>query len=93
MEMKEATVEKAIKSYNRYRSPLATANLIEFKGNRFKVRFEGNFCYSCGFDEYFVDLVYELEDEGLKTRLSEFHPENNDRFIAEYEIVGPDDSE
>lgn len=87
MSMSEEILEKAVKTYNKYRSSIATAKLLEVSGDRFKVQFEGNFRRSCCMDEYFVDLVYELKTEGLETELLEFHPGGDEKFVAEFKIV------
>jgi len=70
--MKEEALKKSIKRYNKYRSPRATAELKEMNDEGFKVQFEGSFDESCCMDEYFFDLVYELKDEGVKSKLLDF---------------------
>jgi hypothetical protein len=64
-------IEKAIKNYNKYRSPEANAQLISTDGeDAFTVSFTGTFCSSCGLYDYFEDLLYELLDEaGIKTKI------------------------
>ncbi len=85
--MNKQTLKKAIETYNKYRSPLVRAELLELRNDRFKVRFEGYFCYSCGVDEYFVDLIYELKSKGSDVELLEFNRECEENFIAEYKFV------
>lgn len=55
----------AIETYNEYRSPMATAALAERGGDWFRVRFEGPFCTTCCRDDYFEDLIYELDEPGV----------------------------
>jgi hypothetical protein len=55
-------VLKTIKIYNRYRSPEATAKLVQIKKDNFTVEFSGSFCQSCGVNDYFEDFIHELED-------------------------------
>ncbi|UCC59095.1 MAG: hypothetical protein JSW14_04160 [Candidatus Bathyarchaeum sp.] len=55
-------VLRAIEVYNRYRSPEATAKLVEMEKDGFVIVFEGAFCRSCGVRDYFEDFIYELED-------------------------------
>ncbi|MEM1574865.1 MAG: hypothetical protein QXF09_01770 [Nitrososphaerota archaeon] len=62
-------IEKIIEEYNKYRVPEAEARLISFDKKYLKVEFKGNFCYSCGFYDYFDDLKILLEEEGLKTKI------------------------
>lgn len=86
MKMRDGTLKKALETYNRYRSPLVTAKLLETGDDEFKVQFEGTFCRSCGMDEYFVDLVYELRSEGLEAELLGFHQIGTEKFVAKYKI-------
>lgn len=65
-------IEGAIGTYNKYRSPEATAELLNIQkdGERFDVSFKGTFCRTCGFYDYFEDLVYEILDEAeIQTRI------------------------
>ncbi len=54
-------VLRTIEIYNRYRSPEATAKLLKLEKDSFTVEFEGSFCQSCGVQDYFEDLIHELE--------------------------------
>ena len=64
-------IEKAIKEYNKYRSPEATARLISINKESFKIEFTGTFCRTCGFYDYFDDLKISLEEIGLKNKIAE----------------------
>ena len=66
---KEGVVKKSIEEFNKYRSPEAHATLVKIDEKGFVVRFEGSFCYTCGFYEYFEDLRIIAEERGLKTRI------------------------
>ncbi len=55
-------VLRAIKVYNRYRSPEATAKLVGIKKDGFIIEFKGPFCQSCGLNDYFEDFIHELDD-------------------------------
>jgi hypothetical protein len=57
-------VLRAIEAYNRYRSPEATAKLVGIKKDGFIIEFKGPFCQSCGVNDYFEDLIHELEGIG-----------------------------
>ncbi len=87
--MKIEIIEEALESYNKYRGSLVTAELISVEDNTFKVRFEGNFCSYCGMDEYFVDLIYEMEAKGVESKLLEVRPDSDSGFLAEYEVLDP----
>lgn len=55
-----SVLTQAIETYNEYRSPMATATLVESTDAYFVVRFEGPFCRMCCDYDYFEDLLYEL---------------------------------
>ncbi|MBS3782310.1 MAG: hypothetical protein KGY68_06865 [Candidatus Thermoplasmatota archaeon] len=82
--MKRDVLEDAIESHNEYKSAIAEAELVDFNEDGFKVKFEGNFCLSCCMDEYFIDLIYKLEELGLEVDFVDFHQVGEKAFIAEY---------
>ncbi|MEM5820746.1 MAG: hypothetical protein QXP34_00280 [Candidatus Aenigmatarchaeota archaeon] len=86
-------IKEAIEKYNRYRSPEATAKIVEINqlGDKIEadIKFEGIFCETCGVNEYIYDLEYILKDFGLNAKVKEINePEINEdyriaRFIVE----------
>jgi hypothetical protein len=66
----ESIVDQAIKEYNKYRVPEVKASLLEFRGDLLRVSFEGSYCLTCGFYDYFDDFKITLEDLGLKTDIT-----------------------
>lgn len=60
-----AVFERAIGTYNEYRSPMATATLLAHNDDRIVVRFAGPFCRMCCDYDYLEDLIYELEELGV----------------------------
>jgi superoxide reductase len=83
-------IEGAIRTYNRYRSPEVTAELqdIQDNGEKFVVSFRGTFCRTCGFYDYFEDLVYEILDETeIQTRILKVKEEwDTEGFTVTYLI-------
>ncbi len=79
-------VEKGITEYNRYRSPEAVARLKKASDNMFVVEFRGTYCHTCGFYDYFEDLIYILDDLGLKTRISKII-EEVDGAEVEFRVI------
>jgi len=81
-------VLRAIEVYNRYRSPEATAKLVEVEKDGFIIEFEGTFCQSCGAQDYFEDFIYELETINKKFRveLAETKPTGPQSFRVRYRI-------
>ncbi len=64
-------IGKAVEEYNKYRSPEATARLVSWSEGSFVIKFTGPFCNTCGFYDYFDDLIILLEDLRLKSRIVE----------------------
>lgn len=84
-----SVLEEAVEAYNDYRSPMARAEPLDTDGDEFTVRFEGPFCTtSCCRDDYFEDLVYELDELGVdRARLSvtEIRQVDREAFEVTYE--------
>jgi hypothetical protein len=61
----KAKIEGAIRTYNKYRNPEVAAELISIEkdNTKFTVLFKGTFCRTCGFYDYFEDLIYDVLDE------------------------------
>ncbi|WFO76380.1 hypothetical protein J4526_07735 [Desulfurococcaceae archaeon MEX13E-LK6-19] len=77
--------EKAIEIYNRYRSPEAIAELVDFKENGEEavvaVRFSGSFCSTCGVRDWVEDYAYTLEELGYHAELVKYiEPEHGDNY-------------
>ena len=81
-------VLRAIEVYNKYRSPEATAKLVEVEKDGFIIDFEGSFCMSCGVRDYFGDFIYELEtiNKKFKLELAETKPTGPQSFRVRYRI-------
>lgn len=88
--MEKETLQQAIEEYNRYRSPRVTAELIDFSEDEFTVKFEGTFCRSCGMEEYFVDLVYQLEREEVEVEVLDFEEREYESYVVRYRIESED---
>jgi len=70
----KGAVLKAIREYNKYRSPEANAKLIELKENEFVLDVEGTFCRACGVWNCLNDLEYELwKNAGLEVKIVNFN--------------------
>lgn len=79
-------LDRAIKNYNRYRTHLATARLLESGEGYIVVQFEGPFSRACCMDEYFHDLTYELKDVGLKATPTQVREVGHEKFVVRYSI-------
>jgi hypothetical protein len=76
---------KSILRFNEIRKPEAIAKLIKYKDKEFLVKFFGHMCFTCGTYDYFEDLMYELKEIGINTKIKEFY-NFGDHFIVLYEI-------
>lgn len=61
MQLRSA-LKKAVEKYNKYRSPEAVARVAHVGDDGFELEFTGPFCQSCGVQDYFEDMIYELRD-------------------------------
>ena len=79
-------IDRAIKKFNKYRSPEATAEMLSFLGDVFEVEFSGPFCQSCGFYDYFDDFKAALEEVGLSVEVKNVE-ETGEGAIVEFELL------
>ena len=83
----KGSVLKAVETYNRYRSPEATAKLVKFEGKELVVDFGGTFCKGCGAYDYFEDFIYELKGlVDIQVKISSFEPRGTEGFRVKYTI-------
>lgn len=80
MDSLEKKLGSAISEYNRYRVYLVQAELRSLSDDGFSVFFDGSFCETCGYYDYYDDLQVLLEDEyGLNSKITEItHMEKGD---------------
>ena len=80
---------ETIKVYNRYRSPEATATLVELGKDSIVIDFEGPFCQSCGGRDYFEDFIYELKtiNKQPKIELEETERTGPESYRIQYKII------
>ncbi len=81
-------VLRTIETYNRYRSPIATAKLLKLGNDGFTIIFEGSFCQSCGVQDYFEDFIYELGDlcSIVEVEIDEIEQTNPESFKVHYKV-------
>jgi len=82
-------VLKAIETYNRYGSPLATAKLVQVREGLLIIDFEGTYCRACGVYEYFEDFICELMDlADLHLEILGYEPQGPESFRVKYAVKG-----
>ena len=83
-------VSRAIEVYNRYRSPEATAKLVEVEKDGFIIEFEGPFCISCGVRDCFEGFIHELEtvSGAFRVEVKDTEPAGPQSFRVQYGVKG-----
>lgn len=78
-------IQAAIDEYNKYRVNLVQAELMEYHEGYFIVYFDGSFCETCGYYDYYEDLQVLLEDDyKVNSRIAEItHLEKGDNVKIE----------
>lgn len=78
----EQVLTDALPEFNRIRVPEVAATVKEVTENSFTVFFSGSFCHTCGYYDYFEDLLYLLMDDyGLGTEIVEINQENEGDYV------------
>lgn len=85
--MSKELIDKAIEKYNKYRSPEATARLIYYQRDKFLVEFSGYFCLTCGYYDYFEDLIYILKEMGLKAKIEKIEEKENNTTLVTFILL------
>jgi len=80
--MNKELIDKAIEEYNKYRSPEAKARLVYYQKDKFLVEFSGYFCLTCGYYDYFEDLIYFLKEMGLKAKIEKIEEKENSTLVT-----------
>jgi len=78
-------LEKAVDNYNKYRK--VRVNILHVKKNGFVARFTGeNLCYTCCLYDWFEDLIYEIEDDKPKFKVSKIEKISDSEYHVEYSM-------
>lgn len=79
-------IDNAINEYNKYRVPEVKAELISFQDESLVLEFDGSFCTTCGYYDYFEDFRFLLEHEfGLDAKITEIE-ETPEGAIVEFSV-------
>ncbi|MEM0325018.1 MAG: hypothetical protein QXW35_03905 [Candidatus Aenigmatarchaeota archaeon] len=85
--MSKELIEEAIEKYNKYRSPEATARLMYYQEDKFLVEFSGYFCFTCGYYDYFEDLIYILKEMGLRAKIEKIEEKENNITLVTFILL------
>jgi hypothetical protein len=82
------SIRVAIQHFNAHRSPEATAEVVSLEKDVLKVRFAGSFCATCGWTDYFEDLVFELDSSGpISLSVIDFQEESGESYLVRYRVT------
>ena len=82
MTPKREKIDSALDQYNIYRVNLIRAELKEYTENGMIIFFDGSFCETCGYYDYFEDLQVLLEDEySINSKIMEIEQTDNGDLV------------
>ena len=88
----EHILKVAIPEFNRIRIPEVEATPKEINADGFTVFFSGSFCTTCGYYDYFEDLLYLLlDDYGLNTAIRGIEQKDEGDYVR-YDIISPEEN-
>ena len=80
-------VKEAVERYNMYRSPEATAELLEVRGDAVIIKFSGPRLVTCGTTDYVEDFIYELVNiSGLEAAIESVEFDEEGSITAKFTI-------
>ncbi len=84
----DVIVRKAITLYNRFRSPEATAKLVNVTPENVTIAFSGTFCYSCGVLDYLEDFVHEFKmfTDKFELKIGNTRQTSSNSFEADFKV-------
>jgi hypothetical protein len=85
----ESILTEALPEFNRIRVPEVEATVKEVSEDGFSEFFSGSFCHTCGYYDYFEDLLYLLlDDYGLDTKIVGIEQMEDGDYVR-YDIKSP----
>ena len=79
----KGTLDVALYEFNRIRTREVEAKVVEHFDGGFKVFFSGSFCHTCGYYDYFEDLLYLLlDDYGVETEITKVTQEEEGDYVS-----------
>ena len=80
-------INEILAEYNKFRSPEVTAKFLRFKDGKLVLEFEGTFCNTCGFYDYFEDFIYEMKRlNKIELKVDDIKESDFQKFIVIYSI-------
>jgi len=79
----KGNLDVALHEFNRIRTREVEAKVVEDFDSGFKVFFSGSFCHTCGYYDYFEDLLYLLlDDYGVETEIIKVTQEEDGDYVS-----------
>ena len=79
----KGTLDVALHEFNRIRTCEVEAKVVEHFDGGFKIFFSGSFCHTCGYYDYFEDLLYLLLDDfGVETEITDVSQEEDGDYVS-----------
>jgi hypothetical protein len=80
-------INEILAEYNRFRSPEVTVKFLNFQDGKLILEFEGTFCNTCGFHDYFEDFIYEMKRlNKIELKVDDMKERGFQKFIVIYSI-------
>jgi len=81
-------IRTAVERFNEHRSPEAKAEVLGLEKDILRVRFSGSFCATCGWADYFEDLVFELDSSGpITLSVIDYEEESGESYRVRYRVT------
>ena len=78
-------INEILVEYNKFRSSEVTAKLLHFKDRKLILEFEGYFCNTCGFYDYFEDFIYEMKRlRNVELHIEQIRENGFQKFVVTY---------
>jgi hypothetical protein len=73
--------------YNKFRSPEVTVKFLHCHDGKLELEFEGTFCNTCGFHDYFEDFIYEMKRlRSIELNIDDIRESGFQKFIVIYSV-------
>ena len=80
-------INEILAEYNKFRSPEVTVRFLHCHDEKLELEFEGPFCNTCGFHDYFEDFIYEMKRlKNIELNIDDIKESGFQKFIVIYSV-------
>jgi hypothetical protein len=80
-------INQVLSEYNKFRNPEVTVKFLHFEDGKLTIQFEGPFCNTCDFYDYFEDFIYEMKRlNKLEMDIDDIKENGSQKFVVIYSI-------